>query len=84
MGSESQEESITSLQTKGERSLVDGDEFQSLRKSRAALALCKVAMCYVGNWSPLILSVQFFVLGKCECVEIQVTDRQETASCPWC
>lgn len=84
MGSESQEESITSLQTKGERSLVDGDEFQSLRKSRAALALCMVAMCYVGDWSPLIPSVQFFVLWKCECVEIQVKDRQETASCPWC
>lgn len=83
MGSEKQEESVTSLQTKEERSLVDGDEFQSLRESRAALALCEVAMCYVAGWSPLISSVQFFVLGKCEFVEIRVTDRQETASCPW-
>lgn len=44
MGSEKREESVTSLQTKEERSLVDGDEFQSLRESRAALALCEVVM----------------------------------------
>lgn len=39
--------SVTSLQRMGERSLVDGDEFYSLRESREALALCEVAVCYV-------------------------------------
>lgn len=57
MGSEKWEESITSLQTKEERSLVDGDEFQSSRESRAALALCEVEMCYIGDCSPLISPV---------------------------
>lgn len=47
MGSERWEGSVTSLQRKGEKSLVDGDEFQSLRESGAALALCEVAVCYV-------------------------------------
>lgn len=47
MGSERREGSVPSLQRKGERSLVDGDELQSLRERRAALALCEVAACYV-------------------------------------
>ncbi len=47
MGSERWERSVTSSQRKGERSLVDGDEFQGLRESRAALALCEVAVRYV-------------------------------------
>lgn len=40
MGSERREGCVTSLQRKGERSLV---ELQSLRQSGAALALCEVA-----------------------------------------
>lgn len=77
MGSERQEGSVTSLQRKGERSLVDGDEFQSLRESRAALALCEVAVCYVAaeEWPPLIPSVQIFVPEICGWVEIQATDK---------
>lgn len=61
--------SITSLQRKGERSLVDGDEVQSFRESRVVLALCEVAVCYVapkglaaiGSFSADITGIYFFV-----------------------
>lgn len=42
--------SVTSLQRKGERSLVDGDELQSSRESRTALALCEVTVCDIPLW----------------------------------
>lgn len=39
---------LLACREKGERSLVDGDEFQSLReRSRTALALCEVVAFYV-------------------------------------
>ncbi|KAI9520481.1 hypothetical protein NQZ68_017182 [Dissostichus eleginoides] len=45
MGSERRDGSATSSQRKGERSLVDGDEFQRCRGGGEELALCEV--CYV-------------------------------------
>lgn len=84
MGSENQKESITSLQTKGARSLVDGDEFQSLRKSKAALALCKVANVLRRELVAFDSFSSILCADECECVEIQGMDRQGTASCPWC
>lgn len=51
---------------------MDGDEFQSLReRERAALVLCEGSLQL-----PLVLSVQVFVLGKCENVIVFNSEGQ--------
>lgn len=70
-GSERREESVTRLQTKEERSLVAGDEFQSLRGKVERHWLCARWRCGPqGDWEPFIPSVQLLVAGNS--VEIQV------------
>lgn len=56
---------------------MDGDEFQSLRESRAALALCERVLCGCvtpEDRPPLIPSVQILVPGICGRAEIQATE----------
>lgn len=70
-GSERREGSVTRLQTKEERSLAAGDEFQSLRGKVKRHWLCARWRCVPqGDWEPFIPSVQLLVAGNS--VEIQV------------
>lgn len=73
-GSVRREESVTRLQTKEERSLATGDEFQSLRGKVERHWLCARWRCGpLGDWEHFIPSVQLFVAGNG--VEIQVMGR---------
>lgn len=70
-GSARREESVTRLQTKEERSLATGDEFQSLRGKVKRHWLCaRWRRGPLGDRAPFILSVELFVAGNG--VEIQV------------
>lgn len=63
MGSERWEMSVTSLLRAGERSLVDGDEFQSLRKQSSAGFVRGRSVLCIGEtpevWLSLILQQIF-------------------------